>query len=228
MKTRTYLLPSHMVEQSIWSNHLDPKQAALVDRIRSFRNLGEGWHYGDGRGATESAIRSALEIQSNFIRYGARKIEAFPDPDGGILISGYHEEHTIEVFCTDDGRMNILHERDDCALYEKNDVTLDELIDYLGGLQWSLKNSFVSFIPNTTVMRNKGLQVWRSEILQEEACRSLTRNVPEKQVEQNANIYGVSIPVWQGVLQFSGGLTHPAYQNVDWPTKRRRLATSVM
>lgn len=213
MSVMTYKSQHQNIVQGIELNYNTEENPKIRDQIRSFRDLAHGWHYGEGRGATELAIETALTIHSHFIEHGITEIEVFPDVNGGILVSGYHEKHTLEVFCNQGGHADILHEINDKVLHERNDVPMDEIVEYLGGLPWRSKKLFDSFILGTTVGTSGDLQVLPSKIHQMVVCRSLTPNVQKKAAKPNVNTYGVFItPILQGILLSFGESTLPSYQ----------------
>ena len=103
--------------------------------IGSFLDLPEGWHYGEGRNATKAAYRTALEVDRLFQNSKARIIEAFPDLDGGVSVCGRYENEDLEVFCSPDGlRLSLCHEVDDVPACEVEDVTIEDVRDYINGL----------------------------------------------------------------------------------------------
>ncbi|MYC28162.1 MAG: hypothetical protein F4X63_09260 [Nitrospira sp. SB0662_bin_26] len=215
--------------QGIELNYNAEENPKIRAQIRSFRDLDHGWHYGEGRGATELAIEAALTIHSYFIKYGIREIEVFPDLDGGILVSGYHEKHTLEVFCNQDGHTDIIHETNDEVVHKKKDVMIDEIVEYLGGLSWRLKKLFDSFIANTIVRKSSDLRAWHSRIPQEiEEYQLSTRNVQKRVAGLNVNTYAVSISQnpQETLLSFGESLP-PIYPKKPYlNTNRRILATS--
>ena len=124
-------------------------------QIRSFAQLPDGWHYGEGCGATEKAIETALEVNSLLLECNAHEVEVFPGVDGGILLSGYQEDDTLQVRCDPSGRMDMLHEVNDEVFNEQRRVSLEEIGTYLEGLEWTPKNSFVYCIQ--TISADKGV-----------------------------------------------------------------------
>lgn len=203
----------------------------IRDQIRSFRDLPNGWHYGEGCGATEQAVEAALVMHSKFLKSCIRTIEVFPDVDGGILVAGYIENNTIEVFCDQGGRANLLHEINDEARYEKDDVSIEEIVRYLGGLTWKFGSLFDFFILYTTANTSDDLLALHSKTHQAvEGSRLLTLNAPEKRAERNAHTYGAFIshnP--QEIHPFFGVLTSPIYRKELWSQKNDRVpAISVM
>lgn len=181
--------PYQTIIRTVVPNYSVEDQDKIRDRIRSFRDLSPGWHYGEGRGATEAAVDTALTVHHHFLENGIRKIEVFPDVDGGILVSGYPGQHTVEVFCTPEGHTNLLHEVDDKEVTERDNLPMDELVAYLGGLLWRTEKSFDSFIQSILVKQSEGLRALPLKILQRAGCLSLTPSVPENVAERSASIY---------------------------------------
>ncbi len=122
--------------------------ASRAMQIRSFAKLAPGWHYGDGCPATADAVAAALVIDTLLLESNVHEIEAFPGVDGGILISGYHGDHTLEIRCEPSGRMQFLHEVDDEVVSEQPTVSLAEVSAYLEALEWTPKNSFAYSTPS--------------------------------------------------------------------------------
>ncbi len=177
------------------------KQDAAIIKIDSFVDLPNGWHYGEGRGATKLAVNSARTMHALLMEHNVNEVEVFPDANGGILLSGYYDEETLEVFCDHDGKINILHEVGNEITYEKDDVSAQEVKGYVGGLLWKkfMIRRFMKlsdyFIQITSVEQREDLQVWHSEIPQRMvASRLLRPNVLQNVVEQNVDIYSLSTP----------------------------------
>ena len=190
MKAVTYGIGLPDMSQGGELNCGTEENLKIRHQILSFRNLAQGWHYGEGREATDFAVVEALAVYNYFLEYGVKTIEAFPDIDGGVLVSGYYEQHTLDVLCTHDGYINLLHEVDDEEFTEKEKISLDEFAAYLGGLLWETENLFGSFIPNILATQRNDLKVLLSKIHQMEVVSlSSTLLVLKNEVERNANIY---------------------------------------
>ena len=193
----------------------------IEDEILSFERLPNGWHYGEGRSATKRAIELALEVNLFFAKHSARAVEVFPDVSGGILISGYYENETLEVFCTQDGQINMLHEgNDEDVVYEREGVSLDILNTYMEGLLWTSTKSYGFSIRGISVEKRSVSKVWPSKILQMVVYQSSIHNVLKNLAALNVNIYSNSIiPIPQEILSYSGELVERSYQRIqNWNT----------
>ena len=126
-------------------------QGVLEEKIRdticSFANLPDGWHYGTGTGAVHAAVDAALNVNSLLVDCGARNIEVFPDIDGGILVSGYRDRHTLEILCRPDGGMDLVYEVDDDLVNERSSISIDEIEEFLGGSEWFPTKLFAPLHP---------------------------------------------------------------------------------
>ena len=204
MRIRTHITSYRTISRSAEPNHGVGEQDKIRDRIRSFRDLSPRWHYGEGRGATEAAVDTALAVHHLFLNHRVKTIEVFPDVDGGILVSGYYEQHTFDVFCTPDGQMNLLHEVDDEEVTERDNLPMHELIDYLGGPLWGTKKLSDCSIPDIIALKGESLRELHSKTHQRAVCLFLTPSVLKSVAEQNASIYESFILNKQEALLSSG------------------------
>ncbi len=167
-------------------------------QILSFAQLPKGWHYGGGNPAGADTVKLALKVSLLFVEHGAGEIEAFPDVEGGILVSGYRGEDLVDVFCGTNGRLDLLHERNGESLYEKENVDLDEAGAFIECLEWKLSDFFIRSISDESSEDSRALL---SRIHRETGeFPSLTCGVPSNALEQNASIYTDSTPTYQGTL----------------------------
>ena len=125
---------------------------AVAQKIHSFSELPEGWHFGEGVGATRAAVDSALIINTLLADHRARNIEAFPCVDGGVLVHGYQGVDVLEIQCDPDSMVHLAHEREGDLVAEREAVSTDDIECYLGELAWRSISSFVFSTHSTTAM----------------------------------------------------------------------------
>src|SRR5208337_1082027 len=75
----------------------------IVEKIRSFANLQEGWNYGEGRAPSRFVIDKAIEIYQ-IGKELALDAEVFPLVDGDIEVSLYMEDHFMDILVHEGGR----------------------------------------------------------------------------------------------------------------------------
>ena len=168
------------------------RSSRIANRALSFARLPDGWHYGEGRGATEAAVASALKSLSVLDGHGVdeRDIEVFPDIEGGILVSGYPARGSLEIFCRPDGRIDITRETEGETEYELDDVSWDRLKDCVK-VQWQKSGKSYGFsIPGTSAEKNSDSRAWHSKTPQMTVGFPLSiQSVREIKAGRNARIY---------------------------------------
>ncbi len=156
--------------------------------INSFTDLPKGWHFGEGVGANETAVKATHDVHNLMIENGAEEIEVFPAIDGGVLISGYFDNESLDVSCRPNEGMEIVHEIDDNLKYEKEGLCLNDVKKYLEELNWS-KRSYGYYIQNISASEKNDLPV---KLFNPPAInpgsRSSILNVLVHVVEMNASI----------------------------------------
>src|SRR5262245_59631696 len=103
----------------------------IARRILSFGELPAGWHYGSGVPAPLHVIDNALRVGALLTDVGAKKLEAFPEIVGGILVSGYHDADTVDVLCRVDRLFDICHEEDNREIANQEGISFQAITQYL-------------------------------------------------------------------------------------------------
>ena len=202
-------LPSNQTIYFWGSANAQPdKMTHLSHQIQSCCELPTGWRFGEGRSATEEAAQNARMVLKYFHAAGTKDIEVFPEVEGGILVSGYHEQDMVDVLCRHNGSMSLVHEVADEEVTENPTLSMDDFVDYLGGLAWVTENLSESFIRESLAVQSGSSRVLPSRILQTGASPSSMWSVPETIVEQNASIYGIIILGLEEIHQSFGESFH--------------------
>lgn len=99
------------------------------NKIRSFLELPIGWRYGFGGPISENNVIMALTLCNKIINLGF-DADAFPSPDGEILLTGYHGNEYITVMIYND-QFSFSHETNDSIIVWVENLMLDELYEKL-------------------------------------------------------------------------------------------------
>ncbi|MBJ3763388.1 hypothetical protein ILP92_11590 [Maribius pontilimi] len=137
---------------SLESNSPSKVQKA-VDRVLSFYNRPDGWHYGKGHAATIASVNSALRVVSTMNSMELDTIEVFPRTDGGIVVSGIRGEQVVDFAVSADGIIDVYEERDDEDLLIRENADYAFVRRYLEDLGWKESGLSGYFIQTTSVMR---------------------------------------------------------------------------
>ena len=202
-------------------------ETKIAERIRSFAVLPDGWHYGTGVGAVDAAVNAAHYINLLLADYGARNIEVFPAVDGGIVVSGYHGQDTIEILCHPTGLMDLVHEVDDDIVKERNRVSKNDIEKFLGDLEWLPKNSFVHYTQTISAVK-KGVSIALpfNPHLETEEYPSLKQSAPLALVDANVAISIDSTGASFLIPMCSGGSTLiSSRKSVESPMSLQQQAT---
>ena len=201
-----------------WRTDQTPSRSASR-LIESFVELPDGWHFGEGRGATETAVAAAKKVDTLFLNTDARVIEVFPCVDGGIMVCGRYENEDVEILCRpDDDLMDLWHEKDDQLVAENNDLSPEDVADYVEALSWGSRSS-AYFIPGTLVETGNALRAQHFKILvtaQEFRCFALSAH--ERRVEASAATFDcVTTPTYQAHCRLFGALTPTLFRQGELP-----------
>jgi len=137
--------------------------SATAAKIKSFRSLPTGWHYGQGGPLRADVVNKALEIDGYYRQLGFTTTDAFPGANGELMITAYRELHCIETTLSTDLRYSVTHERDDAEMSATQDVSeiiAKRIINQIGAEIW---RSFGLSTESTTTKGGKGSQASRSK-----------------------------------------------------------------
>jgi hypothetical protein len=79
-------------------------------KILSFKELEDGWQYGEGEAPTEKVLGIALRIYEIGHMLGL-KSDAFPSPNGNVTVEFYRGGESIEITVYDDKTIDLSIER---------------------------------------------------------------------------------------------------------------------
>lgn len=111
----------------------------LVEKLRSFGNLPNGWSLGEGTAVTEDAIRIAEGLVDVAIRLQL-KADVFPGLHGNCAVAFYHGEKSVEVIVPSRvGNDFELHVEEGSGfqfrtLLQKNDASHVEVLKHISDL----------------------------------------------------------------------------------------------
>lgn len=112
----------------------NPRADTVYEKIRSFGELDDGWHFGEGHAATTETVDMARRI-SDIGRTLGLRVDAFPSPDGDISVEFYRGDETLEVVVSEGNRLDIFHDRGTGTDYEEifdiEDVDIGYVRQYL-------------------------------------------------------------------------------------------------
>jgi hypothetical protein len=106
-------------------------QHITTKKIRAFRRLKAGWHYGEGYSFDENVLHKAIKLHEHALLLGLYETDAFPGIDGSVILTVYGGPECLEFTLTPSGEMQYRRERDDVEVYDEESITLPQAEDIL-------------------------------------------------------------------------------------------------
>lgn len=115
-----------------------------VKKIRSFKQLTQGWSYGEGKPFKDSILNDAISVIREAFNLGFNITDAFPGLDGEVMCTIYHEDHYLEFTLEPDGNVTFVREKSDDEICYLEGLSLQdakEKIREFGGKDEHIENS---------------------------------------------------------------------------------------
>lgn len=103
-----------------------PRVAYTREKIKGFRNLPRGWHFGEGVPAGPVVVRCALELLGYAAAQGFRRTNAFFGVEGEISLTTYHGDRYLELVVGEDGSADWTEEKGDEEIGGGEGLTVEE------------------------------------------------------------------------------------------------------
>lgn len=156
------------------------------EKIKSFSRLKYGDMYGNSLPIHYDVRVIAIEL-IGCAELSRVETDAFPGLCGDIIFMGYYEDLSLEVTINRDLTINILLEREDIELYEKEGVSKEEASAIF--LQPKLWSSLESYIGSIGIEKKKDSNQSHSNPVATHSYQSSSLNVYRYQIKPSANTY---------------------------------------
>jgi hypothetical protein len=140
-----------------------PASNRTVDKIRSFSNLPNGWHFGAGHAPSFDMIAKALAWHDKLLRLGFVTTDAFPGMGGEIMVTGYEGPHYIEILLEADSTITLAYEKNGIEAQTLSGERADKIsaaLEAIAGGIWNTSGYFTQSISTANAMSSK---VWPSK-----------------------------------------------------------------
>lgn len=122
----------------------------LVD---SFKELQEGWHYGEGVRISSELISNAHLLLCESDKLGFNRFNAFPGSDGAIQITIYDGPNYYAFTFEPDGSVSVLHEQSRKEVFTQENLSLEEALLNLEEFAFELCDTSELFTPSTLTVK---------------------------------------------------------------------------
>ena len=177
------------------------------DKIRSFRQLPEGWHYGEGGPPAQRTVTRALAILKAAHSYGFLWADAFPGIEGEIRVTAYEGPHYLEFTVAADRRITFVRELDNVEVACEENLSLGQaksMLHQMADQIWSLSDLLAQ---GTSINRDSVSRAGRSRTQARTGVAeylSSTRSVSPGQVSLHVNTSGAITSLRLGMSSSSG------------------------
>lgn len=162
-------------------------------KILDFKDLPEGWHYGEGFPITEKVIKKAITIDKEAFNNCFFETDAFPGINGEIMVTIYYRDYCLEFTIENNGSVTYIREHNDKEVSYEENITFSEALNRIKTFKEEIWNSSKFLTEYIGTKGENGLEVWLSETqLEEESLSSIVLVYYEK-VEPFANISSTTI-----------------------------------
>ncbi len=128
-------------------------------RLQEIASLPDGWHFGQGSAPSAERVDMAASVGDLMRRAGAETREVYPSEDGGILVAGYCNDDTMEVFCGADNAFRFSLEKNGEDIVYLEGLSISMMKEKIRRHCWKIESSSGSFTQDTSVKRKDAMLV---------------------------------------------------------------------
>lgn len=178
--------------------------STVAKKIRSFAELEEGWHFGDGVPATEEAIQAGLELLEFSLGRALYKCDAFPGLSGEVILKVYGEKTDLELTARTTNSVDISLEYE-IEYVEESDKDVEFAKRKIEEFRDALWKSSESYTLATMSPSENGIQAKLfNGVLMAAEYRCLANNVYKNEAVKPVSTFGNTTPRFLGNLQHTG------------------------
>ena len=117
-----------------------PNIAETIKKVRSFSELENGWHFGEGVAPSTRVQDKAIAVLHGVQMIGLSRSNAFPGVNGEIEITFYHRDSFLELTFETDGSLTIPGDEDRWPALFKEGFSIADVITKLSYCKWQSLN----------------------------------------------------------------------------------------
>ena len=139
--------------------------AGTAEKIKRFRNLPTGWHYGEGVLPSRGVVNAALQIHANAVIAGLMDTDAFLGISGEVRVTAYSPFTDLEFTVEPNGSITFVREdrRTGTETDYRQNLLLRDVLSILSDVGRELWASFGFSTTGTTITALDAFNPWFSE-----------------------------------------------------------------
>lgn len=132
-----------------------------IQKLREFRRLPDGWHYGSGGPISEITFENAKRVHECLFENGFTYTDAFPGAEGEVQLTAYQGAHFISIIIEPEGQMSFAHEENDIDVSEpEENISLSSVKQRITDASRAIWNSSDSCIHGTLTKTRTASPSW--------------------------------------------------------------------
>ena len=120
------------------------------DKILDFSRYSKGWDYGEGKPFSTETLRRALLLNRIIIAKCTPETDAFPGPDGDIMVTAYWDQWYWEFLINAGGTVTYIAEKNDIVTDERDGLSFNEALAIARRLTKQTWKLYESSMPSGT------------------------------------------------------------------------------
>ena len=169
-----------------------PSITNTIDKIRSFTELSQGWHFGEGVPLSCAFAERAVALVRRAGVLGIQRANAGPDENGGVQVTFHHNDDMLEINLEADDSLSVALDQDDVQVAFRDNVTLGYALFRLKQFSDCICDTSESYTQTSSTKKLTDFSAWPFLSAATAASQSLIVTVLPQQAVQFAPIYGVS------------------------------------
>ena len=188
-----------------------------IERLLRFGRMKEGWDYGRGKRISFAVIIRAMKILAALRYLGASSAEVFPRVGGGVLISAYQGDITVDANLGAEYKVRLEVESGAQELYSEADLDIDQAIAIVRDNEWLSR-------PISDLSTQRTILVWSSH----GSSQALSRSpVTTEQYQSFNNLVLINqasafASIYQSTTTQTFPVTHPYFTGLEQTDYRIR------
>lgn len=182
-------------------------------KIRSFKNLKSGWHFGEGTAFDDSILEMAASLNEFALSLGFYETDTFPGIDGSVMLTVYYYQHYLEFTLNPDGKVIYCREKGKEEIHEKFGLSVEDARKILTDFRKEICRLSESYTSGTMTSENVGLLLRLSNVSEGE-YQSLVNSAYFQPEGQSVSIFDFTVPLPQVNPRSSG-----FFQPISYPSQ---------
>ncbi len=179
-----------MIETSESTPLSFPPDFPTERKIRGFKKLENGWHYGEGVAFEQSILDNAIALHQEVIHWAFFETDAFPGLNGEVVFTIYFDKHYLEFTLEPDDSVTFYQEKNGEEIYYQEGLSFQEAkvkIREFRKRVWRESESSTRYTMTTGYVDFRASHSRIQETIQE--SQSLVENAYLNQGERSVSIF---------------------------------------